>query len=505
MTEKYDVVIIGSGLGGLVSGVILAKEGKKVCILEKNNQYGGNLQTFVRDKHIFDTGVHYIGALSEGQNLYRFFRYLGIMDELRLLKMDEDHFDKIIFGDEENEYPHAQGEENFIHQLCHFFPDQEKYLRRYVQVLQQTCDSFPLYNLKNEGKYDQEILQVNARRRIEELIPDPVLQAVLAGSNFLYAGIGDKTPFYIHALVTSSYMQSAWRCLNGGSQITKLLVKELRKHGGEIYKRKEVVEFCFDGGQMDAVRTKDGSAYKAGMFISNIELKTTLQLAGKEKFRKPFYNRIQSLEPTISAFSIYIVFKPESFPYFNHNFYYFSEKKKVWDAVDYDPGKWPESYMLSMNVSSPGQQWAESLTAISYMKYDEVKNWEETINTVVEEGERGASYEEFKRDKTELFISRLEERFPDIRSCIQSVYTSTPLSYRDYIGGQHGNIYGYVKDAADPLRTSIGTKTKIDNLYLTGQGINMHGIVGVTIGAVLTCCQITGKDYLITKIDEETR
>ena len=52
--------------------------------LEKNNQYGGNLQTFVRDKTIFDTGIHYIGGLSEGQNLYKYFKYLGIMDQIEL-------------------------------------------------------------------------------------------------------------------------------------------------------------------------------------------------------------------------------------------------------------------------------------------------------------------------------------------------------------------------------------------------------------------------------------
>ena len=65
----YDYVIIGSGLGGLISAVILAKEGKKVCVLEKNNQYGGNLQTFVREKVIFDTGVHYIGSLGKDEIL----------------------------------------------------------------------------------------------------------------------------------------------------------------------------------------------------------------------------------------------------------------------------------------------------------------------------------------------------------------------------------------------------------------------------------------------------
>ena len=51
--SHYDVVVIGSGLGGLVSALILAKEGKKVVVLEKNNQFGGNLQTFVRNKTIF--------------------------------------------------------------------------------------------------------------------------------------------------------------------------------------------------------------------------------------------------------------------------------------------------------------------------------------------------------------------------------------------------------------------------------------------------------------------
>src|SRR6218665_1979960 len=95
--KEYDIVIIGSGLGGLACGVMLAKEGKSVCILEKNKQIGGTLQTFARDKVIFDSGVHYVGGLDKGQNLYQLFKYLGIMDKLKLRKMDEDGFAVIIF------------------------------------------------------------------------------------------------------------------------------------------------------------------------------------------------------------------------------------------------------------------------------------------------------------------------------------------------------------------------------------------------------------------------
>ena len=120
MKSHYDVVIIGSGLGGLVSANILAKEGYSVCVLEKNNQYGGNLQTFVRDKTIFDTGVHYIGGLNKGQNLYQYFKYLDIIDDLNLKKLDEDGFDVITFDNDNREYKHAQGYDRFIKNLLIF-------------------------------------------------------------------------------------------------------------------------------------------------------------------------------------------------------------------------------------------------------------------------------------------------------------------------------------------------------------------------------------------------
>ena len=277
MEKKYDIVIIGSGLGGLVSAIILAKEGLSVCVLEKNNQYGGNLQTFVRDKTIFDTGIHYIGGLEKGQNLYNYFSYIGIMDHLKLKKMDENAFDVISFDDDKIEYPHAQGYENFIQQLSVYFPEEEQTIRKYCEKLIYTCDSFPLYNLRQGEGYQSEILSINAKEYLDELTDNEKLKAVLAGSNFLYAGIADKTPFYVHALSVNSYIQSSWRCINGGSQITKQLIKELRKYGGEVYKHREVVDFAFENEILTSVKTKNGEEYFGGVFISNIEPKTTLK------------------------------------------------------------------------------------------------------------------------------------------------------------------------------------------------------------------------------------
>ncbi|WP_017496890.1 NAD(P)/FAD-dependent oxidoreductase [Flavobacterium sp. WG21] len=502
MKEHYDVVIVGSGLGGLVSSIILAKEGYSVCVLEKNNQYGGNLQTFVRDKTIFDTGIHYIGGLGEGQNLFKYFNYLGIMEHLNLKKMDDNGFDIISFEDDQNEYPHAQGYANFTSQLEHFFPEEKTGIEEYCKRIKTICESFPLYNLEWEGKYDNEILGLNAKQTIDECTQNEKLKAVLAGSNFLYAGIADKTPFYVHALSVNSYIQSSWRCINGGSQITKQLLKQLKKYGGEFYKYKEVTRFNVENKKVTSVSMKDGTNVSGSYFISNIEPKTTLKMTGEEHFRKSFYSRVQSLEGVISAFSLYIVFKPKTFKYINHNHYHFKKSSEVWTAHNYDDDSWPKGFMASMNASKKQEEWAEGMTFITYMKYDDVIPWATTFNTTVEENDRGESYEEFKAKKATKFLEEIELKFPGIKNCIQSVHTSTPLSYRDYIGGDNGNMYGYVKDSNNPMKTLIPSKTKLDNLYLTGQSINMHGVLGVTIGAVVTCSEIVGKEYLVNKINQ---
>lgn len=503
MNKKYDFVIIGSGLGGLVSALILAKEGKKVCVLEKNRQYGGNLQTFVRDKTIFDTGVHYIGGLEKGQNLYKYFSYLGIMNKLRLKQLNKDGFDCITFDDDKNIYPHAQGYENFVKKLVQFFPDEEENLKTYCEKLRYTCDSFPFYNLRSGAGYQEKILALNAKEFIDSVTENKKLKAVLAGSNTLYVGIPEKTPLYVHSLSVNSYIQSAWRCINGGSQITKHLIRQLKNYHGEVYNYQEVINFETQDNKVNAVITKKGNRIEADTFISNIEPKTTLKMVGEHHFRKAYYNRIQNLEPLPSAFSLYLVFKPETFPYLNHNYYHFKDSSRVWSAHEYSPESWPEAYMVSMNISEENQKWAESLTTITYMHFDEVKRWEHTHNTVSEIEERGETYDQFKKEKTEVFLKEIEKKFPGIRKCIQSVHTSTPLSYRDYIGGYKGNLYGYVKDSNNPMKTFISPKTKLENLYLTGQSINMHGILGVTIGAVVTCSEILGKEYLIEKINKE--
>src|SRR5690606_28201655 len=147
---------------------------------------------------------------------------------------------------------------------------------------------------------------------------NPKLRAILAGTNLLYAGIADKTPFYVHALSINSYIESAWRCVNGGSQIAKLLIREIHKNGGKTPKHKEVSQFHIEDDRLCSVSTTDGYTYWADTFVSNIDPKQTLRLMGDYPMRKSYVNHIRQVENTISSFSLYIVLKPGRVPYLNH-------------------------------------------------------------------------------------------------------------------------------------------------------------------------------------------
>ncbi|GGH07692.1 NAD(P)/FAD-dependent oxidoreductase [Sphingobacterium alkalisoli] len=493
---KFDVIIVGSGLGGLVSAVVMAKQGYRVCILEKNNQFGGNLQTFSRNKKIFDTGVHYLGGLDRGQNLFQYFSYLGIMSSLKLERMPT-VFDQILFDGDENRYPIAQGYDNFVNELLAYFPDEGDALRKYVTDLQETCRAFPLYNFEDKQTYPPYVLDLSVKRYFDSLTTNEKLKSVLVGANFLYAGEELTTPFYVHALSINSYILSAFRCVNGGSQISKLLIRELKKHGGKAYKHQEVIKYHVTEGKISHVETAAGDRYAADLFISNTDPKLTLRQIGQRHFRKVYFERILSLPVSISSFSVHLVLIEKKISYRSSNLFYHRDLNSVWSAAGYSTANWPAMYMLSMTEDKQNVGYADTITALTYMRFDEVREWNDTFNTVTKIGFRGASYESFKQQKLNQMIAQIEKEIPHLSTTIKASYTSTPLSYRDYIGSFEGSLYGPLKDYNDPLRYMISPKSKIPNLYFTGQGVNMHGILGVTIGGVATCAEILGHNYLI--------
>ncbi len=504
MSEEhhYDFVIIGSGLGGLECAYILATEGYSVCVLEKNHQIGGNLQVFSRDKVVFDTGVHYIGGLSEGQNLHQMFKYFGLMDKLKLRKLDEDKYDVISFEGDPIEYYHAQGYDNFSASLIRQFPDEEEAILKYCKKIQEVCAGFPLYSLtySTDNYLEDEILGIGIKDYLESLTTNDTLRQVLGGSNLLYAGYSNKTPLYVHALVVNSYIESAYRCVDGGSQIAKYLANSIREYGGVVKKRQFVTHFEYEDVKISAAITEEGKKYYGKNFISNAHPQATLKMIEPGRMRKAYGNRINSLENSISVFVVSITCKPKSFKYLNSNYYHHCQPE-IWEDVNYKEEDWPSTYMLSTPASSKDSEYADGIIIMTYMHYKECAQWEDSYKTVAKHNERGESYDAFKKRKQEKLIEVVSKKFPDLKDSIQGVYSSTPLTFRDYIGNLDGSLYGLIKDYNSPLKTFVTPKTKIPNLFLTGQNINLHGILGVSISSLVTCSEFIDKKYLLEKIN----
>ncbi|NOR88405.1 MAG: FAD-dependent oxidoreductase [Bacteroidales bacterium] len=493
--KVFDTIIIGSGLGGLVTAAILAKEGQRVLVLEKGKKTGGFLHTFKREQSVFNTGMNYIGSLEENGLLFQYFNYLGIMSELNIQPLDRDGFEEISFEGDANKYYYSQGKDEFANRLIQDFPQEAQAINNYTNKLWDITEKFPLLYLQNYDQIvkGQDYMNGGAWDFINKVTSNPKLKQVLAATNSLYAGVQDKTPLYVHALVNRQFIESAWRFVNGSQQLADALAQKITQNGGEILNRSQVVKIATDSVDQTWVETSSGERFFGKTIVSNIHPATTLKMLDDQRIKHVYRKRITELPNTASFFNIYIVFKPNQFKYINKNIYHFTNDH-IWLPYT-KKDQWPSYFMFYTGCSKKNQIWADNAALMTYMDYEEVAKWKGSIK-----GMRGDEYESFKQQKAEILLAQLEKRFPGIKKSIQSYYTATPLTYEHYNAAPQGSAYGIEKDHNNPYKSIILPKTKIPNLYFTGQNLNMHGALGVTIGAVLTSGEILGLNYLIDKI-----
>lgn len=497
--DHYDVVIIGSGVGGLVSGLLLAKEGYEVCILEKNRQYGGCLQIFSRDKTILDTGVHYLGGLSPGQNLYQYFDYLGILSKLNLIKMNEDGFDLISYEDDHHVYPLAMGHDHFIDRLSTYFPNEVSALIQYTDALKSYCASFPLYSLQDDVRFSWDKLSVGLYPFIQNLTSDQRLRNVLLGNHPLYVLDRDRTPFYVHALISNSYIESAYKCVDGGGQIAHALVQAFKQAGGEIYNYAEVTSIEVDQKTIKSITINEHQQLSGRRFISNLHPAT---LASMMPSVSPLAHRLTDqmkyLSNSCSSLTLHLIFKEKAFPYLDHNRYHHYTQP----GQDNRAGAaWPTGLYFFTPADSRCLPYASSIHIMTLIDYQEVAPWVNTMRIYPYASEsRSAAYDEWKLQKAELIMQRAEQLYPGMRSATQSMIVTSPLSYRDYIHTPEGSIYGLMKDYTRPFSNQQSAHIRASNLYQTGQNTNLHGILGTTVSGFKTAMDFIGDHSLIKRV-----
>ncbi len=493
------VVIIGSGLGGLSCGVVLAKNGYDVTVLEQAAQIGGCLQCFSRHGGRFETGMHFIGSAAKGQTLYRLMNYLEVNNDVRLMQLDTDGYDVVSLQGQQFRF--ANGREAFLEQMGSYFPRERDHLARYFDLVERVAGASSLHSLKyaeSDTVVNTEYQLRTINEVIESTISDPLLAKVLVGNLPLYAAERDKTPFSTHAFIMDFYNQSAFRIVGGSDRIALSMRRTIERYGGRVETSQRVTSIVCDDTHATGVEVNGERFVAADIVISDAHPVRTLELLRSSHIIRPaFRQRVNSMSQSIGGFSVYLQFKKDRVPYINHNFYAY-KGDTPWGCEQYDEETWPKGFLYMHFCPDEAPRFASTGVVLSYMHMEDVERWQGT-----RVGHRGDDYEAFKRQKAERLLDELERHFPGIRADIEHYYTSTPLTYLDYTGTARGSMYGIAKDVRLGAAGRIPHRTKVPNLLLTGQNINSHGMLGVMVGTIVTCSELLTAKTIYEQIVKE--
>lgn len=494
-----EVVIIGGGVGGLFTGAFLAKEGYRVTVLEKNRIIGGGLQTFMRRGEVFETGMHILGGFHSGGALHKMCSYLGIMDKLSVRHTDDKAIDSITYLSDRKTYFIPKGRVAFAAYLASEFPEEKENIREYVDELYRLSEEVDLFYLRKNGKrmapHSEHFLWA-ADELINNYIRDPKLRDLLAYMNPMYGGVAGHTPAYIHALINVLYLAGSSLFNDGSQQLADLLAGVITEVGGKVVPAERVIRIKTENKSVTCVQTETGGEYTADWYISAIHPCSLLELTDSDAFPRAYRYRLAEIPNSYSAFTVYIKLKENTFPYINHPCYYQEDYGLVWKHGAYEETDWPKGFMyLTLPTESQGL-YARRMIVNCIMDFAVVARWKHTTA-----GCRGKEYEQWKIQQQEKILNCLERLYPGFREKIDRAFTSSPLTIRDYYSVKEGALYGYRKDCRNMALSHLPLFTKVRNLLLTGQNINLHGICGVPLTAVETVEAIVGQGTVVDKIN----
>ena len=495
-------LIIGGGIGGLVTGALLAKEGYQVTVLEKNALIGGGLQTFKRHGVSFPTGMHIFGGFQEGGNLRKLFDSLGVMDQISVQAMDEDAFDVVRIAEDDAVYRLPKGKERFIAYLSSVFPEEKENIEAYINRLYEITEEGGLFYLRETKPGEIFSFSDDFSRPFDELIDayftNPKLKGLMTYLCPLYSGKKGVSPAFLGALLSVLHINGTYQFVGGSQQLVHLLKKIIEDAGGKVLACAEVVKIQVENRQVTEVITKDGNRYHADYYISDVHPDVLLRLVDENAFSKAFKNRINSMQESCSFFVVFVKLKDKAFPYLNQLNYYYEKYNNDVDVEKTSPDDWPSGIIYMTPPVEHQDEFAKTMIFIVTMDYEWLRPWEHTRT-----GCRGERYELWKQSMIDKVLDRMERLFPDFRNCIEDCFASSPLTIRDYYGNSKGSCYGFQKDSKDPMLSTMSVFTKVSNLYLTGQNINIHGLCGVSLTAIQTAEAIVGLNTIVHKINKK--
>jgi len=513
LQDHYDSIIIGSGMGSLSTGAILAKQGQKVLILERHYTAGGFTHIFKRKGYEWDVGIHYIGEVQRPNSLMKkLFDYITD-SQLKWADMG-DVYDRIIVG--EKSYDFVKGSRNFKQQLIGYFPKEEEAIDTYLKLVFTAVKSSknyyiskalpPFLNAIIGGFMRQPFYKWSDKTTYEvlqSLTNNEDLIKVICGQYGDYGMSPKQSSFYMHASVVRHYLDGGSFPIGGSSQIAKTIDKVIEAKGGTILINAQVNQVIVKNNVAIGVLMADGKSFFAKNIISNAGLMTTYsKLLTKEVVLKHGLKKeLQKVNRSVAHVSLYIGLEesPEALnlPKTNHWIYpkagdHDSCVKHYLEDINNEFPMVYISFQASKDPDWPNRYPNKStIDIITLMPYDVFESWADKPWK-----KRGKDYESLKEKIAQRLLKVLYKHVPQVKGKVAYYELSTPLTTQHFVNYDKGEIYGLDHSPSRFRQKFLKPRTSINNFYLTGQDIVTAGVGGALFSGVLTAMAVTGKNVL---------
>lgn len=486
--EGKNIVVIGSGIGGLSAGIILSLLNFRVTVIEKNALPGGMMRSYRRSEFDCPVGIHYVGALGTGEPLGKMFNLLGIpVDDLFVRMGQEGTIDRYIFDDFVFDLPARI--DSFDESLNHQFPRDKTAIKTVIKNLRNISGRMQsdAFLFGQEDPFQNFDFYQPMGELLDVLGASADLRAVLSVPCQLIGVPLNDCPVIFHHMVLASYLFSAWKLKDSGSKMAEVFVRRFQHLGGSLILHDGVKNIALSDGKVAGVTLESGNVVSADAIVAAIHPKILLQLLGDHALRENHRRRIRNLKETEGVIAVSASVDSAAHPEIRHNIYRLHKDEK---------GVIQDGYFYQLQAGRSGN--LNLLSIITKSLYTDWNRWENTTT-----GRRGKDYEEKKSGIASNLLKKAEGVLGELKDAhILDVYT--PLTLRDYVNAPEGACYGAMRSSRQLLKVVSLNNFPVPGLHLAGQNAIAPGVMGCILGSFNVARQLTGYEQFAQQIKQHT-
>jgi prolycopene isomerase len=500
--ERYDVIVMGAGMGGLTAAALLAKKGLKTLLLEKEDQVGGYVVSFKRHGFTFDATGAFVGGCHEGGEFCQILNEIGAHREIEFIPIR--HVRNVYPGFEIHLRP--GGFHSYTDALFDLFPQEEKGLKTYLSMVKRIGDEiksyseittlqkifFPFYfrNLVRFHRYSHQKILDNlfGGEEIKMALHSLPVTEPPSRLSFLFLAV----------MINKALVEGVFYPKGGMGKISGAMANAFVRSGGEIHLQTEADQILIKEGRVGGVMTKDREIFQAPLVVSNVNPNRSVKMLPLE-FRRFLAKKWGRLEYSLSCFILYVAtdldLRGMDLPYFTY-------LRSLSDLEEEDRilqrGEIPQSptmmvsipTMLDPSLAPPGQHVLSVLINVPY-HYQE--RWG---------GGDPERYRRIKEDFSQKILRQLELKLiPGLRDHLLFYEAATPLTLERYTGNELGAMYGLASTPQQVGNLRPPHETPIPGLYQVGHYTRpSHGIVGASLSGFIAGRIILEKLHRIYRV-----